>query len=153
MLGLCCYSGFSPVAQSGSYSSCSVKASHCSGLSCRAQAPGCISFSSCGSWALEHRLSSCGARAQQLCGMWDLPRSGTEPMSPAMADGFPPLSHEGSPHNNIFKWGQLITVQWPLKHSSERKSPTSLTLNQKLTEKKKKNLLRKPCQKPRQAKS
>ena len=25
-------------------------------------------------------------------------------------------------------------MQWPLKHSSERKSPTSLTLNQKLTE-------------------
>ena len=34
------------------------------------------------------RLSSCGARAQLLCGMWDLPRPGLEPVSPALADGF-----------------------------------------------------------------
>ena len=39
-------------------------------------------LSSCGSWALERRLSSCGARALLLCGMWDLPRPGLEP-SPA----------------------------------------------------------------------
>ena len=36
---------------------CCVWASHCSGFSCcRAQAPGHMGFSSCGSWALEHRL-------------------------------------------------------------------------------------------------
>ena len=45
-------------------------------------------FSSCGSWALEHRLSSCGTRTQLLCGMWDLPRPGIEPVSPALAGGF-----------------------------------------------------------------
>ena len=28
-----------------------------------------VGFSSCGSWALELRLSSCGAQAQLLCGM------------------------------------------------------------------------------------
>ena len=38
----------------------------------------------------EHRLqmrklSNCGSWAQQLCGMWDLPRPGLEPMSPALA--------------------------------------------------------------------
>ena len=31
------------------------------------------------------RLSSCGARAQSLRGMWDLPRPGLEPVSPALA--------------------------------------------------------------------
>ena len=45
-------------------------------------------FSSCGTWALEHRLSSCGARAWLLCGMWDLLRPGLKPVSPAMAGRF-----------------------------------------------------------------
>ena len=33
-------------------------------------------LSSCGSWALEHRLSSCGTQAQWLRSMWDLPGPG-----------------------------------------------------------------------------
>ena len=45
-------------------------------------------LSSCASWALEHRLSSCGTRASLLHGMWDLPGPGLEPMSPALAGGF-----------------------------------------------------------------
>ena len=44
-------------------------------------------FSSCGSRALEHRLSSCGTQAQLLCGMWDLPGPGLELLSPALAGG------------------------------------------------------------------
>ena len=44
-------------------------------------------LSSCGSQALEHRLSSCGARAELLHGMRDLPRPGIEPVSPALAGG------------------------------------------------------------------
>ena len=31
------------------------------------------------------RLSNCGPRAQLFRGMWDLPRPGLEPMSPALA--------------------------------------------------------------------
>ena len=31
------------------------------------------------------RLGNCGSRAQLLCGMWDLPRPGLEPVSPALA--------------------------------------------------------------------
>ena len=31
------------------------------------------------------RLSNCGSRAQSLCGMWDPPRPGLEPVSPALA--------------------------------------------------------------------
>ena len=47
-----------------------------------------VGFSSCGSWALEHRLSSCEAWALLLRGMWDLPGPGLEPVSPALAGGF-----------------------------------------------------------------
>ena len=47
-----------------------------------------VGFSSCGSQALEHRLSSCGPRAQLLRGMWDPPRPGLKPVSPALAGGF-----------------------------------------------------------------
>ena len=66
-----------------------VWASHCSGFSfCRAQALGSVGFRGCSSHALEHRLSSCRARVQLLRGMWDLPGSGMEPVSPALAGGF-----------------------------------------------------------------
>ena len=34
------------------------------------------------------RLSSCGSRAQLLRDMWDLPRPGLEPVSPALAGKF-----------------------------------------------------------------
>ena len=54
-------------------------------LFCRTRALGCEGFSSWGSWALEHRLNSCGALAYLLCSMWDLPRSGIEPVSPVLA--------------------------------------------------------------------
>ena len=45
-------------------------------------------LSSCGSRTVECRLSSCGAWAQLLCGIWDLPGAGIEPVSPALAGGF-----------------------------------------------------------------
>ena len=35
------------------------------------------------------RLSNCGSRAQPLRGMWDPPRPGLEPVSPALAGRFP----------------------------------------------------------------
>ena len=35
-----------------------------------------------------HRLSNYGSWAQPLRGMWDLPRPGLEPVSPALAGGF-----------------------------------------------------------------
>ena len=54
-------------------------------------------FSRCGSWALERRLSSCGARALLLRGMWDLPRPGLEPVSPALAGGFLTTVPQGKP--------------------------------------------------------
>ena len=54
-------------------------------------------LSSCGSWAPEHRLSSCGTRASLLHGMWDLPGPGLEPMSPALAGGFLTAAPPGKP--------------------------------------------------------
>ena len=44
-----------------------------------------------------HRLSSCGSRAQLLRGMWDLPRSGLEPVSPALAGRFSTTAPPGKP--------------------------------------------------------
>ena len=66
--------GLSLVAAKRGYSSL-----QCTGFSLRwlllLQSTGSkhVGFSSCGSWALECRLSSYGARASLLCGMWDLP--------------------------------------------------------------------------------
>ena len=76
-------------------------------------------FSSCGKWGplfiavrgpltiaaslvVEHRLqtrrlSSCGSRAYLLRGMWDLPRPGLEPVSPALAGRFSTTVPPGKP--------------------------------------------------------
>ena len=76
-------------------------------------------FSSCGKWGplfitvhgpvtiaaslvAEHslqmrRLSSCGIQAQPLRGMWDLPRPGLEPVSPAPAGGLSTTAPPGKP--------------------------------------------------------
>ena len=81
-------------------------------------------FSSCGKWGplfiavrgprtiaaslvVEHRLqtrrlSNCGSRAQLLRGMWDLPRPGPEPVSPASAGGFSTTAPSGKPKSGIF---------------------------------------------------
>ena len=48
------------------------------------------------------RLSSCGSRAQLLRGMWDLPRPGLEPMSPASAGRFSTTAPPGKPYYQIF---------------------------------------------------
>ena len=86
-------------------------------------------FSSCGKWGplfiavrgpliiaaslvAEHRLqarrlSNCGSRAHLLRGMWDLPRPGLEPVSPALAGRLSTTAPPGKPPNCIFyclKW-------------------------------------------------
>ena len=43
------------------------------------------------------RLSNYGSRAQLLRGMWDLPRPGLEPVSPALADRFSTTAPPGKP--------------------------------------------------------
>ena len=80
-------------------------------------------FSSCGKWGplfiavrgpltiaaslVEHRLqmrrlSNCGSRAQLLRGMWDPPRPGLEPASPAPAGRLPTTAPPGKPHEITF---------------------------------------------------
>ena len=49
------------------------------------------------SLVVEHRLSNCGSRAQLLHSMWDLPRPGLEPVSPALAGRFSTTVPPGKP--------------------------------------------------------
>ena len=54
----------------------------------------------------EHRLqtrmlSSCGSRTQLLRGMWDLPRPGLEPVSPALAGRLSTTAPPGKPYSGI----------------------------------------------------
>ena len=80
-------------------------------------------FSSCGKWGslfitvrgpliivtspvAEHRLqtrklSNCGSRAQPLRGMWDLPRPGLEPVSPALAGRLSTTAPPGKPPQGV----------------------------------------------------
>ena len=76
---------------------------------CRARAPGAQAsavvahrLSSCSLWALERRLSSCGAQAQLLCGMWDPLGPGIEPVSPALAGGLSTTAPPGKPFTCFF---------------------------------------------------
>ena len=54
----------------------------------RASAVVARGFSSCGSWALEHKLSSCGSQAWLLHGMCNRPGLGIKPVPPALAGRF-----------------------------------------------------------------
>ena len=91
----------------------------CVGSSFRARA-----FSSCGKWGplliavrgpltiaatpvaghrlQMRRLSSCGSWAQLLRGMWDPPRPGLEPVSPALAGRFSTTAPPGKPQSGCF---------------------------------------------------
>ena len=48
-----------------------------------------------------HRLSSCGSRAQLLCGMWDPPRPVPEPAFPALAGRLPTTAPPGKPKQSL----------------------------------------------------
>ena len=84
----------------GLLSSCGAWASHCGGYSCC----GATGSRACGLQQLW--LSDSRARAQELWytvliarGMWNLPRSGIEPVSPALAGGFFTTELPGKPHS------------------------------------------------------
>ena len=92
-------------------------------------------FSSCGKWGpllivvrgpltiaaslvAEHRLqtlrlSNCGSRAQLLRGMWDPPRPGLEPVSPALAGRLSTTAPPGKPpiyilFTVVWLWGRIV---------------------------------------------
>ena len=95
---------FSSCSRWGPLSSCSALPSHCDdSFYCRTQAPGCLGFSSCGTRAPEHRLSSCGALAQLLRSMWDTPGPGRKPMSSALAGEFFTTEPPGKPLSLSFE--------------------------------------------------
>ena len=50
------------------------------------------------------RLSNCGSRAQLLRGMWDPPRPGLEPVSPALAGRFSTTVPPGKPSTLFFRF-------------------------------------------------
>ena len=52
------------------------------------------------------RLSNCGSRAQLIRGMWDLPRPGLEPVSPALAGRFSTTAPPGKPSFNSFNFAE-----------------------------------------------
>ena len=127
--------GFLQLWQAGATLRCGAWASHCGGFSCcRAQALGMRAsvvvargLSSCGSWALECRPSSCGTRAWLLRGMWDLPGPGLKPVSPALAGRFSTAAPPGKPENfRLWKWhnhicvfgGSVCTGDWIVKRES-----------------------------------
>ena len=64
------------------------------------------------SLVVEHRLSNCGSRAQPLHGMWDLPRPGLEPVSPALAGGFSTTAPPGKPWKIFNHSFHFITCDW-----------------------------------------
>ena len=91
--------GFLQLQRAGATLPSSAGASHCGSFSCcGAQALGARA-----SVVVAHGLSRCGMRAQLLRSMWDLPRPGLEPVSPALAGGlFLTTAPPGKPSQFIF---------------------------------------------------
>ena len=111
--------GLSLVAASGGHSS-----SRCAGL-----------FTIAASLAGEHRfqtcrLSSCGSRAQLLRGMWDTPRPGLEPVSPALAGRFSTTAPPGKPLHGIILKNAVIHsyIQPSIQLQSSKSMFTSFSL-------------------------
>ena len=85
---------FSSCGEQGRHSSCSARASH-RGVISGSEGVWVSVAASCG-------LSSCKSGAQLLCSMWNLPRPGIKPVSPASTE--PP----GKPRE-----GCLMSRNWP----------------------------------------
>ena len=58
------------------------------------------------------RLINCGSRAQLLRGMWDLPRPGLEPVTPALAGRLSTTAPPGKPPVVEFILKQLSLVSF-----------------------------------------
>ena len=61
-----------------------------------------MGLSSCGFWAQERRVNHCVTEVQLLCGLWDLPRSGIDPISPVLAGRFLTSAPPGKPYTWLF---------------------------------------------------
>ena len=120
-LGLrCCARALSSCGEWGPLC-CGARASHCGGLPCcGARAPVVVAhmLGSCGLQAPERRPSSRGARAQLLRGMWDPPRPGLKPVSPALAGGLPTAVPPGKPKSYavLFIAVYILVLELSLSH-------------------------------------
>ena len=111
---------FSSCSEWGLLCSCGAQASRCGGVSyCWAWALGHTGsvvavwgLNKCGSQALEFRLDSCDTWALLLRGMWDLPRLGIEPWSPALTNGFFTTESPGKPPGRLLLGGFQLLIQF-----------------------------------------
>ena len=96
---------------------------------CRARALGtwasvvvACGLTSCGLWALEHRLSSMvhGLGCSVACG-WDLPGPGLEPVSPVLAGRFLTTAPPGKPLEGDFFFFNRFFCCGFVKLETERK--------------------------------
>ena len=108
MLGLCGCPQAS-CSEWGLLSTWGVQVSHCGSFSCGAQALGAQA-----SAVTRHGFSSCGTWAYLLCDMWDLPRSGIKPVSPALAGRFFTNESPGQPIRLIFFFCFLFIGVFPM---------------------------------------
>ena len=60
------------------------------------------------------RLSNCGSRAYLLCGMWDIPRPGLKPVSPALAGRFSTTAPPGKPSFFLSFFFEHFLILWHL---------------------------------------
>ena len=63
------------------------------------------------------RLSSCGSRAQLLPGMWDPPRPGLEPVSPALAGRFSTTVPPGKPSFCSLYYKMTLQNHYPTRNT------------------------------------
>ena len=65
------------------------------------------------------RLSSCGSRAQLLRGMWDPPRPGLEPVSPALAGRLSTTGPPGKPHHLLIIHSHPLILLTRMRQKSQ----------------------------------
>ena len=131
LLGLCCCAGFSlaEVVRGYTWLRCTSFSLQVL-LLFQSQALGLAGFRSYGAQAREPRLSRCDTQARLLPGMWDLPRPGIKPISPALAGGFFTTEPPRKPWDLFLKFtlswsiialqccvGVSCTTAWTLKFS------------------------------------
>ena len=118
--------GFLWLQRAGATLRCGAWASHCGG------------FSSCRAWALgvqasvvvAHGLSSCGAQASLLHGMWDLPWPGLEPVSSALAGGFLTTAPPGKPYDEFLRnFPTIFRSGYATSHSHPQYVSDSVSLH------------------------
>ena len=127
----CCVWAFSSYGKQVLLRSCFAQASHCGGFSCcgaqllgpRASGVAEHGLSSCGLRALGLGLSSCGARAYLLHGMWNPPGPGMEPILLTLAGGFLSTGPPRKSREMVFWFG--YPQKQTLRKGFETNSPFS----------------------------